>query len=141
MAGAAASVLLVALIFGCQAWIRHHEAAAVALARAELASYLELIRERDFPGAYQRLCVDVTDDYGPAEHAEYLRSQPRLETLKILDGSDTRTGIDGTYVLFRTRLTYANGETVQTDFVVGREAGGPKVCDSPDWRSDLTTAR
>jgi hypothetical protein len=141
MAGAAMSVVLVALVFGCQARIRYLQAAAVAEAEAELGLYLERIREGDFHGAYLQLCIDVTADYGPAEHAEYLRTQPKLETFEILDGSDTQTGIDGTYVLFRTRLTYANGRTVQTVFAVGRETGGPKVCDSPGWRTDLTIAR
>jgi hypothetical protein len=123
---------LVVVVILCVAGIRYGHSRSIAAAEAELRVYLERVRDGDFHGVYEQLCVDVTAYYGPAEHVEYLRGQPRLESFEIVEGGGTQTGIDGTYAFYLVRLNYVDGNTAQAYFVMGLETRGPKVCDSPE---------
>jgi hypothetical protein len=131
---------LVAVVVLCVAGNLYRHSRSIAAAEAELTAYLERVRDGDFHGVYEQLCVDVTAYYGPAEHVDYLRSQPRLESFEIVEGGSTQTGRDGTYAFYLVRLTYVDGNTAQAFFVIGLETRGPKVCDSPE-RTTLADTR
>jgi hypothetical protein len=127
---------LVTVVILCEAGIRYGHSRSIAAAEAELTAYLERVRDGDFHGVYEQLCVDVTAYYEPAEHVEYLRSQPRLSRSRSLKAVARRSASTG-----RTRSTACASTTWTATprrplFVIGLETSGPKVCDSPqrDYR-------
>jgi len=102
-------------------------------ARDALTLYLQRVQHGDDQAAYAQLCIDALNGYSEPDHAQFLRQQPAFVAFSLGDPTGT-TGMDGTFLTFPVRFTYPDGTQVTSDFEVGLQANGPKICDGRGWR-------
>lgn len=138
-AGTAIVLVLAAAGYGGRLYVdRRHAAEATEAAEAKtvLVAYLERVRNEDFHGAYLLLCSDVLDGYPEAQHEEFLRSQPPLASFRLGE-PERRSSLEGTFLVYRVRLTSTDGASKVSGFAVALYSDrDPLVCDASDWRSE-----
>ncbi|MBB4961829.1 Rv0361 family membrane protein [Micromonospora polyrhachis] len=100
---------------------------ATGPAREATTAYVDDLRERDYPGAYGRLCARVRADLTAEEFARRQAPQPTIASYKIvgLNVNNTNGRVTGTATV---QLTQDAGATVTQVFPLVKEGGQWRIC-------------
>ncbi|MGW0434948.1 Rv0361 family membrane protein [Micromonospora sp. NPDC003197] len=100
---------------------------ATGPARDATTGYLDDLRERDYPGAYGRLCTQVRADMTAEEFARRQSAQPTITSYKIvgLNVTNNNGRVTGTTTV---RLTQEPGATSTQVFPLVKEDGQWRIC-------------